>query len=156
MTKSKEVMDIRVYLLKDIEKIGIAGEIIKTSEGYARNFLIPKKLAVEITKDNERFYLGKVKTVEKRKEVIATKTSMLAEKVKGLELVVKRKMHDDGKLYGSINSNDIVELLGAKGVNVSKNQIEFEKAVKSKGVYEVEVKLSSKLRPKFKLKVIAE
>jgi len=149
-------MDIRVYLLKDIEKIGIAGEIIKTSEGYARNFLIPKKLAVEITKDNERFYLGKVKTVEKRKEVIATKTSMLAEKVKGLELVVKRKMHDDGKLYGSINSNDIVELLGAKGVNVSKNQIEFEKAVKSKGVYEVEVKLSSKLRPKFKLKVIAE
>lgn len=147
---------MRIYLLKDVEKIGIAGEIIKTSEGYARNFLIPKKLGVEITKDNEQFYLGKVKTVEKRKEVIATKTSMLAEKVKGLELVVKRKMHDDGKLYGSINSSDIVDLLGAKGVNVSKNQIEFEKAVKSKGVYEVEVKLSSKLRPKFKLKVIAE
>lgn len=147
---------MKVYLLKDVEKVGMAGEIIKTSEGYARNFLIPKKLAVEITKDNERYYLSKLKTVEKRKEVIATQTSMLAEKVKGVELVIKRKMHDDGKLYGSINSGDLVDLLTAKGINVSKNQIEFDKAIKSKGVYEVEVKLSSKLRPKFKLKVVSE
>jgi large subunit ribosomal protein L9 len=147
---------MKVYLLKDIEKVGLAGEIIKISEGYARNFLIPKKLAIEITKDNEQYYLSKLKTVEKRKEVIATKTSMLAERVKDVELVIKRKMHDDGKLYGSISSGDIVDLLAAKGVNVSKNQIEFDKAVKSKGVYEVEVKLSSKLRPKFRLKVVSE
>jgi len=147
---------MRVYLLKDIEKVGLAGEVIKISEGYARNFLIPKKLAVEITKENEHHYLSKVRTVEKRKEVVATQTSMLAEKVKGIELTVKRKTHDDGKLYGSISSGDLVDLLAAKGIKVSKNQIEFEKAVKSKGTYEVEVKLSSKLRPKFKLKVISE
>jgi len=147
---------MRVYLLKDIEKVGLSGEILKISEGYARNFLIPQKLAVEITRENERSYLSRVKTVEKRKEVIATKTSMLAEKVKEVELVIKRKMHHDGKLYGSIGAGDIVEMLAAKGISVSKNQIEFDKSVKSKGVYEVEVKLSSKLKPKFKLKVVSE
>lgn len=150
---------MKVFLLKDIEKVGISGEIINVSEGYARNFLIPRKLAVELTGDNEKHYLSRVKTVEKRKEVIATKSSMLAESVKDVELVIKRKMHDDGKLYGSINASDIVELLAAlkpKSINVSKNQIEFDKTIKSKGVYEVEVKLSSKLRPKFKLKVVSE
>lgn len=149
-------MSMRVYLLQDIEKVGLAGEILKISDGYARNFLIPKKFAVELTTENERHYLSRVKTVEKRKEVIATKTSMLAEKVKDVELVIRRKMHDDGKLYGSIGAGDIVELLAAKGISVSKNQIEFDKTVKSKGVYEVEVKLSSKLKPKFKLKVVSE
>ena len=61
---------MKVFLLKDIQNVGVANEIVKVSEGYATNFLFPKKLAVKITSENESFYLTKVKVVEHRKEVI--------------------------------------------------------------------------------------
>ncbi|MBA3953787.1 50S ribosomal protein L9 [Candidatus Dependentiae bacterium] len=147
---------MKVFLLKDVERVGIAGEIIKTSEGYARNFLIPQKLALEVTPQNESSFANKVKTIEHRKEVVESKTSMLAEKIKSIELVLKRKMHDGDKLYGSISASDIVDLLAAKGVSVSKNQVEFGKAIKTKGIYEVVIKLSSKLQPTLKLKIMPE
>ena len=75
---------MKVYLLKDIERVGIVGEVIQVGNGYARNYLIPRKLAVEITPQNSKFYEGRVKKVEHRKEVVASKTSMLAEKIKSL------------------------------------------------------------------------
>lgn len=146
---------MKVFLLKDIEKIGIAGEIIKTSEGYARNYLIPKKLAVEVTPQNEAQFVNRVKTVEHRKEVIATKTSMLAERIKSLELVLRRKMHDGGRLYGSISPHEVVDLLAEKGVSVAKNQVIFD-TIKMKGSYPITIKLSSKLQPTLTLRVVPE
>jgi large subunit ribosomal protein L9 len=146
---------MRVFLLKDVERIGMAGEIIKTSEGYARNYLIPRKLAVEVTAHNEAQFVNRVKTIEHRKEVVATKTSMLAEKIKSLELVLKRKMHDGNQLYGSVSSHEIMELLAEKGVSVAKNQLLYD-TIKTKGTYPITVKLSSKLQPKLTLKVVPE
>ena len=136
---------MKVFLLKDIEKVGLAGEIIKVTDGYGMNFLIPRKLAIEITAANEATYQKKIKIVEKRQEAIASQTSMLAEKIKALKLTIKRKTHDDGRLYGAINAIEVVELLSEKGISVAKNQIEFGKGIKSAGLYEVTVKLSSKL-----------
>lgn len=149
-------MDVRVYLLKDIARIGMSGEIIKVSEGYARNFLIPNKLGVEVTNQNEKMFANRTKHLEKRGEVIATQTSMLAEKVKSTEIVLRKKMHNDGKLYGAISGSDIVDELAKKGITISKNQIELDKSIKSKGIYDVTIKLSSKLKPTLKVKVVAE
>jgi len=145
---------MKVFLLKDVEKVGMAGEIIKIKDGFALNFLLPKKLAVIITPDNEKFYLGKVKIVEHRKEVVETKTSMLAEKIKAIQLKIQCKTHDDGKLYGAVGAADIIGLLAEKGVSVSKNQIEFDKSIKAIGTYKVTIKLSSKLKPTVTLKVV--
>jgi large subunit ribosomal protein L9 len=145
---------MKVYLLKDIEKVGIAGEIIIVSDGYAKNFLLPKKLAVEVTTTNTNFFQKRAKTIEHRKEVIATATSMLSEQIKNVTLTIKRKLHDDKKLYASINPSDIVELLAEKNIKVSKNQIIFEKSIKEAGVYPVTIKLSSKLQPQMTLKVV--
>lgn len=147
---------MKIFLLKDVPKIGMAGEIIKTSEGYARNFLIPQKLGEEVTPANEGLYKNKLKTIENRKTVIATKTSMLAEKIKSIEIVLKRKTHDGGKLYGAIGANEIVDALAAKGVSVSKNQVEFDKSIKAKGLHTVTIKLSSTLMPSIKVKVVAD
>ena len=147
---------MKVFLLKDIEKVGMAGEIITIAEGYARNFLIPRKLALEVTPQNQASLLNKIKTVEHRKDVIESKTSMLAEKIKSLELAIKRKTHDQGKLYGSISEGEIVDLLAQKGISVAKNQVAFDKTIKAQGVYKVTIKLSSKLQPVFTLKVIPE
>ncbi len=147
---------MKVYMIKDVENIGLAGEILKVAEGYAVNFLIPKKLAVKVTPANEAFYEKNKRELVKREEVISSKTSMMAEKIKGLQLVIKRKMHDDGKLYGAVSSTEIVELMAENGVAVSKSQIEFDKNIKEKGTFEFTVKLTSKIKPKATLKVIAD
>lgn len=146
---------MKVFLLKDIEKIGLANEIIKVSDGYAQNFLFPRKLAVEVTSVNEQFYQQKIKKVENRKEVVAQATSMMAEKIKSLSLVLKHKATDDGKLYGAVSQAEVVELLAQKGIPVSKSQIIIDKSIKTTGTYDVIVKLSSRLQPALKLKVVA-
>jgi len=145
---------MKVYLLKDIEKIGISGEIINVTDGYAKNFLFPHKLAVVVTDANSAFFQKKAKTIEHRKEVIETATSMLSEQIKGLVLTIKKKIHDNNRLYAAVNPADLIELLAEKSIKVSKSQIIFEKAIKEAGSYMVTIKLSSKLQPQLTLKVV--
>ncbi len=147
---------MKVYMLKDVKSVGLAGEVVKVKEGFALNFLVPQKLAIKITPQNEAFYEAKKREVVNREVVISTQTSMLAEKIKALHLVLKRKVHDDGKLYGAVNAIEVVELLAGYGVAVSKSQIEFDKNIKERGTFEITVKLTSKLKPKIGLKVVAE
>jgi large subunit ribosomal protein L9 len=147
---------MEVYLCKDIEKIGLAGEIIKVGDGFARNFLIPQGLAVEITSHNKNQYLSKIRKVENRKEVIATQTSMFAEKLNTVTITLKRKMHDNGQLYGSINSSEIADALAEKGISITKSQVEFDKPIKSKGSFKVTIKLSTRLKPTITVTIIAE
>ena len=145
---------MKVYLLKDIAKIGIAGEIISVSDGYAKNYLLPRKLGVEVTGSNTDFFQKRAKTIEHRKEVIESVTSMLSEQIKNLNLTIKKKMHDNNKLYASINASDVVDLLAEKSIKVSKSQIIFNKTIKEAGSYPVTIKLSSKLQPQMTLKVV--
>jgi large subunit ribosomal protein L9 len=147
---------MKVFLLDDVEKIGARGEILNVSDGYASNYLFPKKLAVAITPANEAQFAKRAVQLEKRQEVVATKTSLLAERIKNLKLTLKRKTHDSGKLYGSIAASDLAELLTQEGVTVSKSQILYDKSIKETGSYEITVKLTSRLQPAFTLKVIAE
>ena len=147
---------MKIYLLTDIERVGIKGEIIQVSNGYARNFVFPRKMGVEVTQANEAFYASRAKSVDERKAVIATKTSMLAEKINGLTIKITHKAHDDGKLYGAISASEIMELLAKEDVNVAKNQIIFDKNIKETGLFDITIKLSNKLQPKIKLKVVAE
>lgn len=145
---------MKMYLLQDVAKVGFAGEIIKVTDGYAKNFLIPKKLGVEITEQNIKFYESKVKNVEHRKEALSSEQSMLSEKISNLKLTLKRKLHDKDKLYASVNASDIVELLATEGFKVGKSQVIFDKTIKKTGEHHVTIKLSSKLQPVFTLKVV--
>jgi len=147
---------MKVYLKKNVEKVGIAGEIINVADGFARNYLMPRDLAIEITSSNAAFYTARSKSVENRKEIIATETSLLAEKIKELKLSVKRKMHEDGKLYGAVTPSDIVDLLAQKGISISKNQVILNKSIKTKGTYELVIKLSARLQPSIQLHVLPE
>lgn len=147
---------MEVYLRKDVEKIGMAGEIIKVGDGFARNFLLPQGLAVEVTSHNKSQYIAKIRNIENRKEVIASQTSMFADKLSNVSITLKRKMHDDGQLYGSINASEIVDALAEKGVSITKGQVEFGKSIKSKGTFKVEIKLTTKLKPSITVTIIAE
>lgn len=147
---------MEVFLRKNVEKVGMAGEIVKVGDGYARNFLFPKGLAVEITLHNKDQYVAKIRSVENRKEVIASQTSMFAETLNSVSITLKRKMHDNGQLYGSINASEVVDALAEKGISINKSQVDFDKSIKSKGTFKVGVKLTTKLKSTITVTVISE
>jgi large subunit ribosomal protein L9 len=151
---TKDIM--KVFLLKNVEKIGMEGEIIKVSDGFAMNYLIPQKLGIEVTAHNEAQFKARERRLEKRAAVIESQTSMMAEKIKSLSLMLRRKMHDNGKLYGAVSNTEIADLLAQKGISIAKNKIEIPKSIKAEGTYEVTVRLSSRLQPKFTLKIVPE
>jgi large subunit ribosomal protein L9 len=147
---------MKVYLLQDVKSVGMAGEVLKVSDGYANNFLFPRKLAVQLTAQNEQFYQTRVKAIENRKEVISTETSMLAEKIKSLKITLKRKVHDGDRLYGAIRERDIVDALAEQNIKIGPSQVLFGKSIKSVGNHTVTIKLSSRLQPELAVKIIAE
>jgi len=146
---------MRVYILKDVEKVGMAGQIINVPDGYAMNFLIPRKLAVEVTDKNQGFFQAKKQKEQVSAAVLSSKVAMLAERIKSLHVTIKERVHDDGKLYGAINADEIVDLLKAKEISINKKQVEFIKSIKSVGEHKVTIKLSSKLQPQLTVKVEA-
>src|SRR3990167_6017974 len=133
---------MRVYMLKDVEKIGLAGEIIKVNDGFAKNFLVPNGLAKQVTKNTEAELTNKARVVQNRKETIASKTSMLAEKIQSATITIKRKVHED-QLYGSLSQAEIVDALKAEGITVKKSQVVFDKRITSKGKHTLTIRLSS-------------
>ena len=145
---------MQVYMLQDVEKVGMTGQVIKVTDGYAANFLFPRKLAVKVTGENKKFFESKVVKQKVHSEVINSKAGMFAERIKELHLTVKERIHDDGKLYGSVGANEIVELLKEKGFAINRKQVEFDKAIRAVGEHMVTIRISSKLKPQFMLKVV--
>ena len=145
---------MKVYMLKDVEKVGMAGQILNVSDGYANNYLLPKKLALKILAENENFFAKKLKKQKVGTQILKSKTSMLAERIKSLHLTIKERVHDDGKLYGSVSADEIVALMKEKGFGISKKQVIFGKSIKTVGEYKVSIKLSSKLIPQITLTVV--
>lgn len=144
-----------VYLLKDIEKVGMKGTVVKTADGFAENFIIPRKLGIKVSESELAFYQNKKVKEQVNAEVISSKVAMLAERIKSIHLSIKERAHDDGKLYGSVGADEIVELLKKQEVNVNRKQVEFDKAIRKVGEHKVTIKLSTKLKPQLTLKVTA-
>jgi large subunit ribosomal protein L9 len=143
-------------MLKDVEKVGMAGNVVKVTEGFAKNFLIPQRLAKMVVK-SELDFLDKVsKNKDVKKEVIASKIGMLAERIRTTHISVKKRAHDDGKLYGAVSAEEVVAALKAKDIIINKKQVEFAKTVKTLGEHVIFVKLNSRLRPELNLKVIED
>jgi large subunit ribosomal protein L9 len=149
-------MKTQVFLLKDILNVGMAGEIVGVNDGFATNYIMPRKLGIIVTDKNKAEIEGRIKKVEKRIEVIKSKTSMLAENIKSLKITLKTKVHDDGKLYGAIRPQMIVDELAKEGISIAKNMVIFGKQIKEKGTHEVIIKLSTTLQPTLTVKVVPE
>lgn len=143
-------------MLKDVENVGMTGQIVKVSDGHAKNFLIPRGLAKEVKDAEMSFYQSRVVQQKIVAEAITSKVAMLAERIKNMHVTIKKTVHDDGKLYGAISADEIVELLKEKEVVIDRKQIEFDKAIKATGEHTVTVKLSSKFKPKLTVKVVGK
>lgn len=146
---------MKVYLLKDVAGIGMAGQIVKVKDGYGQNFLVPRKLAVGITAKNESFFASKVSKVKADQAVIKTKMGMLAEHIRNIHVSIKKRSHDDGKLYGAVSADEMVAALARKDIAVNKKQVVFPKSIKTVGEHKVTIKLSSKMQPQCNVKVVA-
>mgnify|MGYP000212997516 FL=1 len=146
-----------VILNKDVKGTGKAGDVVKVSDGYARNMLIPKGRATEATQGNIR-HLEKQKAIaaeKKAEEKAAAKEQ--AEKIGNLTVTIKTKAGDGGKIFGSITSKDIAEGLKSQhGIEVDKKKIQLSSPIKQTGEMSVDIKLYSEVSAELKVKIEAE
>lgn len=147
---------MKIILLRDIHKLGLAGDIAKVANGYARNYLLPKKFAILATKGNV-VKIEKIKQeAEKERTVIITKQKELAEKMNDIILTFKRKIDENEHLYGSVSEVDIQKELKNAGFEISKSKIKMEGHIKELGSFDVEIALASDIVSKIKVNVEKE
>jgi large subunit ribosomal protein L9 len=132
---------MEVILNQDVEKLGKAGSVIKVKDGFARNFLIPKGLAMAVTSAN----LKKLEQERQKKtdqlEKIRQQSLKLKERLHGFSLTIPALVQEEDKLYGSVSGQDIAEALREEGFDIDKERIILEQAIKSLGIYEIPIKL---------------
>lgn len=144
---------MKVILLKDVKNVGKKGEVINASDGYARNFLFPKKLAQEANDVNMHNLNKKIEADRKKKLEEIEAAQKLANELKDKEVKIKAKSGDNGKLFGAITSKDIATALNKQyNVDIDKKKIVTE-TIKTMGAFEVEVKLYPEVSTKIKVVV---
>lgn len=148
---------MKVILQEDVKALGKKGQVIEVKEGYARNFLLPKKLAVEATPGNvkelERQEQFKANRAEKEKQ----EAEKLAEKVKNVTVTLKVKSGENDKLFGAVTSKDIGEnLSNVHKIDIDRRKIDLGDNIKSLGDYVVKIKLHPQVTAELKVKVLPE
>jgi large subunit ribosomal protein L9 len=147
---------MRVILLQDVEKLGKKYEIKEVKDGYARNFLIPKKLAIPATNKNLN-WLEKQKEKEiKKAEEELKKIQELATAIDGQEIIIPVKVGEEGQLFESITIQKIWEKLKENGFNVTKNQILLNSPIKELGEFPIKIKFPHNLEVEIRVIVVEE
>ena len=133
---------MKVILLQDIKNVGKKDEIINSSDGYARNYLFPKKLAVEATKDNLNQLKARQDTAKRKKEQEKEEAKQLAEKLKKITLSIQVKAGENGKIFGGVTAKESAEnLKEQQNIEIDKKKIMVKETIKALGNYSVEIKL---------------
>lgn len=148
---------MKVILLKDVKGLGKEGDLVNAKDGYARNFLFPRNLAIEATPAN----LAKWEEDRKRENIQKQKEQNqaleLKKKIEGLTVNIKAKGGTGGRLFGSITSNDIAEALNKEHkIDVDKRKIEMKENIKNTGITEVDVRVYAEITAKLKVNVVVK
>jgi len=146
---------MKVVLLADVKGQGKKGELVNVSDGYARNFLFPKKLAMEASPQILNELKGKAEAESYRKAEEKKAALQLSEKLKNIVLKYKSTGGADGKLYGAVTAKDISDKLAADfGINIDKRKIVIGETIKTVGEYELAVKLYPEIVAKLRVEVV--
>ena len=145
-----------VILREHVDHLGNRGEIVKVADGYARNYLLPRKLALLATDGNK-------KQVEREREKFETKEAeekkvaeALSARVSAMEVEIARKVGENEVLFGSVTTADIAAALSAKGLDVDRRKLQLKDPIKKLGEYDIAIKLQREVTATVKLKVVAE
>lgn len=148
---------MKVILLKDVKGQGKKGDIIEASDGYARNFLLPRKLAVEPTKTALNELKGQQDSKNYREQKELDEAKALAEKISAVNVKVSAKAGETGKLFGAVTSSEIADKLKMEHhIVVDKKKIVLSDPIKTTGEFTLPVKLHSKVTAELKVSVTAE
>ena len=147
---------MQVILREDIDKLGKIGDLVKVADGYARNFLVPGKKAIEATPKNLNAMNHAKKMVSDRLRKLKKEAAADADRIKSISVTIKAKVGEEGKLFGSVTTMDIVEAMKAQGVVIDKRKIVLDEPIKRLGDFTITVKLHSDVTADFKVSVVGE
>ena len=147
---------MQIILQEDVDKLGHRGQLVEVAEGYARNYLLPHKYAIEATPGNMK-RLDKMRAAFAKKEAVEKDDAQkLAELLAAVSLEFSRRTGDEDHLFGSVTSGDIAEALDAKGFKIDKKKIQLAEPIKALGDFEVPVKLHREITTPVKVHVKKE
>ncbi len=145
---------MKVILKQDVKGLGKKEQMVEASDGYARNFLFPRGLAVEASATNVNIMKTKKEAETQKKDREIAQAKELAKKIKDITLTFKVKAGDNGKLFGSITSKDVAEAMKTQQkLEIDKKKLVMPDSLKSVGTFEVEVKLYPEISSKFTVKI---
>lgn len=147
---------MKVILRQNIETLGQVGEIIDVKDGYAVNYLIPRKLAYTALKGNIRALDEEKKTLNKKREQELRASELLATELEKISVTIPVQVGEEDKIFGSVTTQMIADSLKEKGYEIDKRKIEIEEQIKSLGIYTINVKLHASVSAKIKVWVVRE
>lgn len=147
---------MKVLLQSDVESLGTAGQIVNVSPGYARNYLLPKKMAVIADEKNVRVFEHLKRQTEEKIKKMRKAAETLSEKLSQLTLQIPCRVGEEGKLFGSITTMQIADALKKHGFDIDRKKILIEQPMKVLGNYEVKVKLEGNVTATVKIELIKE
>ncbi|HKW02018.1 MAG TPA: 50S ribosomal protein L9 [Vicinamibacterales bacterium] len=148
-------MSIEVILKEHVENLGRRGEIVKVADGYARNFLLPRKLALAVTQENKRQIERERAKAEAREAVELKDAQALAARLQAADVSIARRVGEQDALYGSVTSADVADALAALGFTVDRRKIQLPDPLKSLGEHPVPIKLHREVTVPVTVKVVA-
>ena len=147
---------MEVILKEDVPKLGHRGEVVKVAEGYGRNYLLPRKLAVEATSANKAVIEQMKQSAIRKSAAEKADSEALSKQLEGVSLSFQRKAGEKDHLFGSVTSADIAEALEHKGFNIDRRKIHLNEPLKNLGEFEVPVRLHREVTSKIKVTVEKE
>ena len=147
---------MKVFLKEEVKHVGNIGDVVNVADGYARNYLIPKNLAVEANTKNIKEFEHHKRIIQEKAAKVKDASRSLAEKISSLVLTISAKAGEEDKLFGSVTSMDIAEALKAEGYEIDRKKISIEEPIKRLGEHSVEIKVLADISAHVKVNVIAE
>lgn len=141
---------MKVVLLKDVEKLGKAGEIKNVADGFASNFLIPNQMVKPASENIVKEVEKQIENQNVKDKVLLDESKKLAESLKGQRITIEQKAKD-GKLFGSVTEKDVVALINKKGFKIENKNVVFKKSIKEVGEFEVEIDFKNDIKTTIKL-----
>ncbi len=147
---------MEIILKEDIKGLGYKNDIVKVRDGYGRNFLIPKKVAILATESNKKVVAENIKQAAHKAEKIKSEAADIAAKLENLVISISTKVGDSGKIFGAITSLQVSDALKAKGFTVDRKRISFKEDIKEVGAYKAHLDLHKEVKQTITVNVVAE
>ena len=147
---------MELILKEDIKGLGYKNDIVKVRDGYGRNFLIPKKMAILATDSNKKVVAENIKQAAHKAEKIKSEASDIAAKLEGLTVNISTKVGESGKIFGAITSLQVSDALKAKGFAIDRKKISFKEDIKEVGTYKAQLDLHKEVKQTITVNVVAE